>query len=665
MVAEGNLYERICTLRADQKLWMSEMRDGNTGLSAKATEFVPGCGGAFQGLSSKATEYVPVSDFKPEGASQPWGWSGGRWNGEMASNGIAWGGTRQDWGYYNGYGDPNLAWQGQGQGVGGVGAQGCVFNEDAYSTDSSESSSEPEEEDDVDEPKPSQGAPDHGVSEVPGGTSALQSLTSTAPVEEIHDQDSDSDEFNSFSEDEPELDIGKDDATHQTTRGGTQSSVQQSQVNGADQTRKYDLDLMLAVRRAVGAESSSNGTSELPRWSTQADLEKPPDWLLRRSAESETREESNGKDWRSRSKSQSRRSGQEKPQKGLEKPEAPVRAPPPKLEVSETSWAAQVAKRKAELNKESSDDVFVKGIRSTLNKLTVEKFDTLSDQIIDLIAQSNRPNHGIPLLMQLVFEKATTQHHFINMYVSLCVKLHKWLTDNMDVAESQSNFKRVLLNQCQTSFEQYLEPPEGFDGLTGDELYEAQVKYKTKMLGNIRLVGQLIRHGDDPAVRGERLETLATFLETVGVALDDPSWKHHGELETVFTEVERASADKSVPRRVRCLLQDVLDLRKEGWKSQRRKDLSKETPQTLAEVHEKAKADQAPSKKEITRSVSQSKLEAEQGGALFWAFYECHAAWICHTDRIGTAGLSAADPSMKLGDGSPRSSTSHGVNAKF
>lgn len=112
------------------------------------------------------------------------------------------------------------------------------------------------------------------------------------------------------------------------------------------------------------------------------------------------------------------------------------------------------------------------------------------------------------------------------------------------------------------------------------------------------------RGGDDPAVRGERLETLATFLETVGVALDDPSWKHHGELETVFTEVERASADKSVPRRVRCLLQDVLDLRKEGWKSQRRKDLSKETPQTLAEVHEKAKADQAPSKKEITRSVS-------------------------------------------------------------
>ena len=641
MVAEGNLYERICTVRADQKLWMSEMRDGSSlgGLSAKATEFVPGgCGGAFQGLSSKATEYVPVSEFKTEGAGQPWGWNGGRWNGDMANNGASWGGSRQDWSYYNGYGDPTLAsWQGQGVGA-GVGAQGCVFNEDAYSTDSSRSSSsEPEEEeddiDDIAEPKkaledPTPGevagepasepagapTPNGGVQELPSGTG----LPTTAALED-HDSD-DSDEFNSFSEDEPEPDIVKAGVT---SGEGTQSSALRSQANGDNQPCKYDLDLMLAVRRAVASTESS---SELPRWSTQADLEKPPDWLLRR-AEPEQREESNGKDWRSRagegSKSRSRRSAQDKPQQKAEKLDAGpelVRAPPAKLEVSETSWAAQVAKRKAELNKESSDDVFVKGIRSTLNKLTVEKFDTLSDQIIDLIAQSNRPNYGIPLLMQLVFEKATTQHHFINMYVSLCVKLHKWLTDNMEMAESQSNFKRVLLNQCQTSFEQYLEPPEGFEGLTGDELYEAQVKYKTKMLGNIRLVGQLIRHGmlapkiaiavatelagDDPAVRGERLETLATFLETVGVALDDPSWKHHSELEVVFAEVQRASADKSVPRRVRCLLQDVLDLRKEGWKSQRRKDLSKETPQTLAEVHEKAKADQAPSKKEITRSMS-------------------------------------------------------------
>ena len=39
------------------------------------------------------------------------------------------------------------------------------------------------------------------------------------------------------------------------------------------------------------------------------------------------------------------------------------------------------------------------------------------------------------------------------------------------------------------SFEMYLEPPGTLEGLSGDSLYEEQVKYKTKMLGNIKLVG--------------------------------------------------------------------------------------------------------------------------------------------------------------------------------
>merc|ERR1711959_408844 len=127
---------------------------------------------------------------------------------------------------------------------------------------------------------------------------------------------------------------------------------------------------------------------------------------------------------------------------------------------------------------------FVLQLRLLMNKLTMEKFDRISGQVIDLIAASSRPNRGIPVLMQMVFEKATTQHHFIDMYTSLCVKLHTWLTENeeqLSAGGANVSFKRILLNQCQNSFEQYLEPPEGFDGLAGDDLYEAQVKYKTKM----------------------------------------------------------------------------------------------------------------------------------------------------------------------------------------
>ena len=49
--------------------------------------------------------------------------------------------------------------------------------------------------------------------------------------------------------------------------------------------------------------------------------------------------------------------------------------------------------------------------------------------------------------------------------------------------------KNTTTNKSENSFELYLEPPDNLDGLHGDSLYEAQVKYKTKMLGNIKLVG--------------------------------------------------------------------------------------------------------------------------------------------------------------------------------
>lgn len=626
MVAEGNLYERIESVRAvSQKLrWMSDIRNGkHSSLSAGATEFVPAA--PFAGRSTKAAALVTLSpaaaEFLPEGDVQQWGWNGS-WSHESS-----WTVTGGSW-------TPSQSYPANGANVNGwtgvASSPTCWFNDDAYSTDSSRSDSEPEA-DEAD-----------GVHK-----GAVEASACSPELPELHGSNdqadkelADDDEFDSFSEDD-----GTDDSLPRTpadvnsdmeagcelapddggadlgaagrTAHATPEELEKHcagvevQASANDSFAcKYDIGFMLAMRPARSSVSSL----ELPRCEQVGCTEDVPDFLRRREEVEENVEERwraarSGETPKTRSRT-AQDSKQTKSEKTTKQAGDLSQASAMKLEVSDSSWAAQMARRKA-LSKESSDDSFVKNLRSILNKLTVEKFDTLSDQIIELVSQSDRPNRGIPLLMQLVFEKATTQHHFINMYVGLCVKLHKWLTENdhIDGAESQSNFKRVLLNQCQSSFEQYLEPPEGFDGLTGDDLYEAQVKYKTKMLGNIRLVGELIRHGmlapkiaiavaselarDDPAVRSERLETLATFLETVGVALDDPSWKHHHELELVFKQVTRACSDQTVPRRVRCLLQDVLDLRNGGWKSKRRKDLSKETPQTLAQVHEKAKADQA------------------------------------------------------------------------
>jgi hypothetical protein len=376
-----------------------------------------------------------------------------------------------------------------------------------------------------------------------------------------------------------------------------------------ERTESYEFKELLEVRKALlqtGEIESYSG----PRWITETatKLFAPmPLWQQQRMSRgtSEGGSAPSG-EWRDAQRRNADRRHPEGRKKGSKQKEAPI-------PVSDSSWVAQLRRWKEDTSKKDDgeesrvDEVFLRELRLTLNKLTVEKFDNLSDYLILLISKSTRPNRGIPVLMQLVFEKATTQHHFIDMYVNLCVKLHQWLMANNDIVrvESQTNFKRILLNQCQNSFEQYLEPPESLEGLEGDSLYEAQVKYKTKMLGNIKLVGQLIRHGmlspkialsvaaelvrDDPIVRDERLETLAVFLETIGPSLDDPNWSHSQQFETIFAEVQRLVNDRTVPSRIRYLLRDVLDLRKGKWLIHKVRKFDEDAPTTIAEVHEKAK----------------------------------------------------------------------------
>eukprot|EP00439_Symbiodinium_sp_Y106_P066931 s740_g10.t14 len=610
MVAEGNPYERIESVRAvSQKLrWMSDIRNGkHSSLSAGATEFVPAA--PFAGRSTKAAALVTLSpaaaEFLPEGDVQHWGWNGS-WSHESSWTGGSWT-PSQSQSYPSANGGNVNSWTGVAS------SPTCWFNDDAYSTDSSRSDSEPEA-DEADD-----GA-HGGPVEASGGACSpeLHGLTAQADKELADD-----DEFDSFSEDDgtdaslprTPADVNSDTEAGCAHAPDTVSEIPASSSRddgGADlraagrtahatpeelekhyageevqasandiSACKYDIGFMLAMRPATSSLSSL----ELPRCEQVGCTEDVPDFLRRREEAEENVEEKwraarSGEAPRTRSRT-AQDAKQTKSEKNAKQAGDLSQASAMKLEVSDSSWAAQMARRKA-LSKESSDDSFVKNMRSILNKLTVEKFDTLSDQIIEFVSQSDRPNRGIPLLMQLVFEKATTQHHFINMYVGLCVKLHKWLTENdhIDGAEPEAESgRKAWLTRAHTLGPEVL--LRGFDGASGCLM----VKYKTKMLGNIRLVGELIRHGmlapkiaiavaselarDDPAVRSERLETLATFLETVGVALDDPSWKHHHELELVFEQVTRACSDQTVPRRVRCLLQDVLDLRYGGWKSKR------------------------------------------------------------------------------------------------
>jgi hypothetical protein len=165
------------------------------------------------------------------------------------------------------------------------------------------------------------------------------------------------------------------------------------------------------------------------------------------------------------------------------------------LEVSPTSWVAQQQAAR-ELRKTQdvcakTDKEVEREMKGILNKLTVEKFRPLYNQ---LIGCGIKTEAHVEILMKEVFEKATTQHHFIDMYAELCVELHKRFVETATAAKEGDGsgadgrgFKRILLNQCQLSFEQYLRA----DAKTAaDE--EAAQRHKGCMLGNLRFVGALL-----------------------------------------------------------------------------------------------------------------------------------------------------------------------------
>jgi hypothetical protein len=254
--------------------------------------------------------------------------------------------------------------------------------------------------------------------------------------------------------------------------------------------------------------------------------------------------------------------------------------------VADDSWLAQQRKRDT-----AEDATVLRAARSILNKLTVERFDSLFEQLTT--CGINHPHH-ISLLMREVFEKATTQHHFIPMYAELCVKLEgdPRIAAVVDEADQSQNFKRLLLNECQHVFEQLFDS----DNVTADADEEMVFRRKQKALGNMKLVGHLLVHGMlSPDLFVEcceellqkhtlcpeaLLESLVALLMVAGPKFDYSEWQYSARLGQILAALSAMTKDKSVAPRLRFLIRDVLDARDAGWPS----SLIGKSPAKLEEV---------------------------------------------------------------------------------
>eukprot|EP00437_Effrenium_voratum_P014306 CAMPEP_0181445594 /NCGR_PEP_ID=MMETSP1110-20121109/25669_1 /TAXON_ID=174948 /ORGANISM="Symbiodinium sp., Strain CCMP421" /LENGTH=546 /DNA_ID=CAMNT_0023569645 /DNA_START=87 /DNA_END=1727 /DNA_ORIENTATION=+ len=259
-----------------------------------------------------------------------------------------------------------------------------------------------------------------------------------------------------------------------------------------------------------------------------------------------------------------------------------VKAPKPEESPSPT---ARSSRRTA-----SGSESIARSITSILNKLTLEKFQALSQQLLSCGISTAQ---HVEVLIREIFDKATTQHHFIDMYADLCVVLHEhFVSQPLDCEKS---FKRLLLEECQCCFERLLAPPVDLEDLAVEEKQNAARRYKTSMLGNIKLVGSLLARGMLASKVGiaileellsnatnETLESTAALLTAMGSACDRPSWPQKVALDGIFKRVAGLVAGKSCQPRERFLLKDLLELRANGWEEKRPKALERQM--TLAQV---------------------------------------------------------------------------------
>ncbi|RPB20724.1 hypothetical protein L211DRAFT_841445 [Terfezia boudieri ATCC MYA-4762] len=276
-------------------------------------------------------------------------------------------------------------------------------------------------------------------------------------------------------------------------------------------------------------------------------------------------------------------------------------------------------------------------VKAALNKMTPEKFDKISGQILDIASQSKYETDGRTLrqVIQLTFEKATDEAAWSSMYAKFC----KVMMESMDpsikdesIKDREGNvvtggilFRKYLLNRCQEEFQRgwkvNLPPkPEGETdeaAMLSDEYYIAAAA-KRRGLGLIQFIGELFKLGmlterimhecvkklvDYEGVPEEaEVESLCKLLRTIGASLD-ATGKSRPMMDVYFARIQTMIDHPELQSRLKFMLMDVVDLRKKNWQANE----TDKGPKTLAEI-------QADVAKAAAEKEAASRANSQRGG---------------------------------------------------
>lgn len=273
-------------------------------------------------------------------------------------------------------------------------------------------------------------------------------------------------------------------------------------------------------------------------------------------------------------------------------------------------------------------DAVEKKSKSLLNKLTLEKFDRISEEIINVANQSQWEDDGktLKIVIQQIFFKACDEPHWSSMYAQLCGKFVKDINPEIKDKENEGRVGpklvlHYLVDRCHKEFEKGWADklPTNADGsvveaeMLSEEYYQAAAA-KRRGLGLIRLIGHLyclnlltvkmifecFRRlmkdlSNDPSE--EILESTVELLETVGAQFEvdkivngDMVFPGSALLDSLFDIIDSIIQENKITSRIKFKLIDVKELRdKKRWNDKKKDNGPKTIQQIHAEEEEKAR----------------------------------------------------------------------------
>ncbi|XP_037786200.1 eukaryotic translation initiation factor 4 gamma 1-like isoform X22 [Penaeus monodon] len=290
-----------------------------------------------------------------------------------------------------------------------------------------------------------------------------------------------------------------------------------------------------------------------------------------------------------------------------------------KLKTTENAWKPSV--KESNVNDEEAQTIeVVKRMRGILNKLTPEKFEKLVGTVNQMPIDTTE---RLSAVIDLIFEKAVDEQGFSSTYAQMCQVLSKMSvrgegSDSSNSGKSEVKFRNLIINKCQKEFEK--DNMEEFKATRRKEIDECseaekkqellmkldydETKLRKRSVGNIRFIGELykLRMLTSPIMMRiigtllekrdeESLECLCKLLTTIGKLLEtqcNQQPKAMQELDKHFGQMEKIVNDRLTNSRVRFLMMDVIDLRRNKWVPRREDN----KPKTKAQVHEEAKREE-------------------------------------------------------------------------